>query len=407
MKVKLNKSDWKNAQAISNLLIVAVLTIWLLIDTTNGYLINNGIYVIGTVSFGEVFRILFLVLLMLSISIKSSDVILLSVPYLLISVCLLQYLLFGNDLVTNLNIAVKVSLPILIYIFLKNNSYIFHKPHLVRKIIYVNGVILLTNLYMSYFGFGYKNYRTSLDLGGTGYFYAGNEVSGALLMLYSLILFDLRQKQKKAIIVTMLFLIAALVLTSRAAIFGTLIIFGLYLFLYKKVSKLTVAISSGLLTFFIYYFVYDYILMAINRWTYFIENTGALVFLTGGTTRWNNAQAYLQELMEAPFYLLIGKGWLGFAEQDLLDLLMAYGMLGLTVYAVWIYWGFNIYKKLNVGPSKKYALLVIYFILAIATFAGHIVQSAMIAPFIALFANLSLLNKGSIGEGPKYENYKA
>lgn len=383
-----------DSKKIFNTLVVTVLSLWLLIDMVNGYLMLNNISLVGGISFGEMSRILFFGILLLTVRLKDKDLLLLFVPYTLLVLCFIQYLIFGTNIVRSIGITVKLSLPVLLFLYFKNNEYLRSNPRFLNGIIYINAAVLLVNLYISYFGVGYKNYANVMGLGGSGYFYAGNEVSGLLLIIYGLLLFKFRDEIRKVIFATLLFFVASLVLTSKAAIFGLLIIFGLYLVIYEKLNRYHVTALALLLGFFIYKFLFSYISFAFNRWYYFMKEQGAFIAFTGGADRWGEIISILLKFRENPFLLLMGQGWTGAAEQNFFDLLEGFGVLGLLLYVIWIYWGVYVYNKMDQFNHGLFALLVLYLILGVATLAGHTMQSAMIAPFIAILANLDILKNG-------------
>lgn len=357
----------------------------------NGFLINSGVYFPGGLSFGEVTRIFFLLLLLVSLKLGKSknDYVFIAVPYLLIVLSLIQYIFLDNDLVSNLNISTKLSLPVLLYIFIKNNLH--HKYTAISKIIYINSVVLLLNLYLSFFGIGFSNYSisaTDISIGGTGFFYAGNEVAGALLALYAIILFKFSNNIIASISYTFAFLIASFALMSKASILGVVGLFVIYLFIYKPFSYTKITAIATIVLFVLYDFILETLSPALNRWTYFIGEYGALTYLTGGIKRWEMAGSIFTHIIDYPLLILTGSGWSGLAEQNFVDLLEGFGLVGILVFGIWIYWGVNVLQGLRNRSDQFYSFSAFFLLIAVAVLAGHIIQSAMIAPFIAILANL-------------------
>jgi hypothetical protein len=307
---------------------------------------------------------------------------------------LIQYILFGSDLVRNLNISIKLSLPVLIYVFIKN--HLSHNHAALSKIIYINGGVLLLNLYLSFLGFGFSNYSINaadISIGGTGFFYAGNEVGGALLALYAIILFKVRYNTIKAMSLTFAFFIASFALMSKAAILGIAILFVIYLFAYKPIGYFKITAVLAAVLFVSYDFILETISPAVNRWSYLIGEYGALTYLTGGSKRWEMAGSIFTRIAEYPFLLFTGNGWSGLAEQNFVDLLEGFGFVGVLVFVIWIYWGANVFQKLQYRADKFYCFLAFFLLITVAVLAGHIIQSAMIAPFIAILANINFVNR--------------
>jgi hypothetical protein len=342
---------------------------------------------------GDIVRIIFIPILILSIRIKRRDLFWVAIPYLLLILATGQFYWLDNDFVSNISMVAKLSLPILIFLFIKNNTYLRANPEVIQKVIYINTAVLLVNIFLSYFGIGFSNYTGAQNFGGTGFFYAGNEVAGLLLVMYAIVLFQFRQELRKSLLISLIFFIAGIGLASKSALFGVLIIFGLFIYCYEEVSKYMVATFVASTTILIYEFFYSYIALAINRWDFFINKDGALIYITGGIKRWTAIGDYFTELQAHPLLILTGYGWQGVAEANFIDLMQAYGVLGILTYFIWVYWGANLYKKMPNRKDKIYTMLIVFLVISVATLVGHIMQSAMIAPFIAILANSDIFNR--------------
>ncbi|TYP95627.1 hypothetical protein LX73_0942 [Fodinibius salinus] len=375
--------------------IFVFLVLWLFIDALNGFLISNNIFLVGSFSLGEGIRIFFILVLLVGIlqtNLDKNSLVFLSTIILLFGLFLVQCFYSNEEVINNLNAVVKISLPFLLYVFISNNYY-FSKDRL-RVILYVNAAILLVNLFSSFLGIGFSNYGFSTGgfmIGGVGFFYAGNEVTGALLVIYSLLLYLNKKSFVKALGITLLFFIASIALLSKSSILGTLIIFFVYVYNYPKI-KLYKIFSVLLVVFFsIYEYLYKFISLGLQRWAYFIDEYGIFTYLSGGIKRKRVFDTYISKIIENPLLLVFGDGWSGTAEQNFVDLLDAYGIIGIFIFLLWIYWIFNNYKKVNQKHDQWYCFYVMCLVVVVATLAGHIMQSAMIAPFVAILANIEIL----------------
>jgi O-antigen ligase len=109
----------------------------------------------------------------------------------------------------------------------------------------------------------------------------------------------------------------------------------------------------------------------------------------GGAKRLGFISDYLDSLIESPLLLLYGEGWVGETENNVFDLLEAFGVWGLAFYLIWAIWAANLYLSLRDKrhhSEKSIVLVGILLLIFISAFAGHILQSAMLAPFIAMLA---------------------
>ena len=218
-------------------------------------------------------------------------------------------------------------------------------------------------------------------------------MAGALLALYAIIVFKVRHNAIVAICYTFAFFIASLALMSKAPILGIAILFVIYLFVYKPIGYLKLTAITTVALFVLFDFILETISPAVDRWAYLIGEYGALTYLTGGSKRWEMASSIFTRISEYPLLIITGSGWTGFAEQNFVDLLEGFGLVGIIVFSIWIFWGVNIFKRLHNKADEYYVLSAFFLLIAVAVLAGHIIQSAMIAPFIAILANINFVSK--------------
>src|SRR5690625_247665 len=140
---------------LTKCLITFFLFSWLLIDTANGYLMRTIGFEVAGLSLGEILRIVFLLLLIFNLKINNSkgELIFILIPLLLLNLALLQYILLDSNLIASVNNAAKVSMPLLIFLYIKQNYQ--HAGLLIKKILYFNIFILILNIVVSLFGFGF------------------------------------------------------------------------------------------------------------------------------------------------------------------------------------------------------------------------------------------------------------
>ena len=246
---------------------------------------------------------------------------------------------------------------------------------------------------LSYFGFGFVNYISGegQEFGGTGYFYAGNEVGVALLIACGAMLIVFNRRFSIVMFTIATTLVSGVLVSSKASILGAAIMtlsfvyfYNLILFGFFAGGSVVIAISQ--LTKII-----DYFELAINRWEHFIELNGWADFLLGGNKRVEYIATYLDYMYSKPFLLFIGAGWTGIAENNFFDILEAFGLFGLLLMLLWAKWlllpllKMFSYRgdRLSVAAFRAGALsaALIFFVSIIS---GHTIQSSLIVPLLGI-----------------------
>jgi hypothetical protein len=381
---------------------------WLLVDTASGYFQNNGILFPGNQTLGSIFRI-FVFLLFALIIIKhpkgSRMVPILLFP-LLIILAIVRAIYWNFEFVQVLNdvqFQVKILFAILLFsvfeIQLMKGELTASK---INKIVIVNSGVLLTNIYLGLFGIGFGSYGETEGgemLGSKGFLYAGNEVSITLVALFALLIFLygnlLKTHITRSIIVLALFFFASISLLSKTSMIGFVLVtlFAIYNYLTFK-NRVTLAVFFALFLALTSALWFPILNVAIERWQYFYEIVpDPWAFITSGRSeRAVDFYSWINDYDEA-FSVFIGQGHLGDAskfsfENDLLDLIMKAGLSGLFIYFSWFAWvgnGIKDYLLLR-RVESKFTVYMLLMILVISIFAGHVIYSAMLAPFVALIA---------------------
>src|SRR5690625_471493 len=392
--IRSNSADYSNLRLLSEKLVIFFLKYWLVIDMVNGYLMKNGMYFPGGFSLGEISRITFLIVFILSFRLKKNKVnlFLILLPMTLLAMSFLHYLILDPQLGYSINISIRLSLAILIFLFIKENLY--NDRELIIKIIKTNSIILIFNIALSLLGFGFFTYNPSggISFGGKGFFFAGNEVAAVILVTYAFFIYIYKKKPLAMLFITFIYLLASFVTLTRASIFGVTLVFIVSVLLYQKKYRFFILSISFFIISFMTFLLKDYIMLAINRAAYFIGQSGFLTFMTGGGKRWREAHNQYMNMVETPQNIIIGSGWTGLAEQNLIDLVGGFGLIGASVYLIWFYLAAYSYKNLREIFNQRYVMFVYLLIFGIATLAGHVMNSAMLAPFVAIFGNLHLLS---------------
>lgn len=377
---------------------------WLLIDSFSGYFINHGIHLPFGQSVASLFRIVvtlyFIYFLVRFHHQKLVTKILLLALIVLIILSLAHLFLYGAEYVIHgLQFSLKILYPFILFSIIKVQIDIGYLTlEKFKNIIYFNYLVLVTNVFLGVFGIGFAKYGEGADgfiEGGKGFFFSGNELSGAFLALVSivLILHVSKSTLRNAFIIFISFIVA-LFLFSKTTFAGFILILFFYLFFVLKnrfvfYSMLLIPPFFALVTF--EYWI-DFLLNAFARWEHFMSiGTSLTDGLTSGRTR--RLDEFWRLLETNTLFLFVGLG--GYykevlsVELDFFDLLVRLGMF--VTFTVYVFWGYLAFVNLRYGIRKSFreAIMACYSIcllVCVGLIAGHVMYSAMLAPFIIFLA---------------------
>ena len=166
----------------------------------------------------------------------------------------------------------------------KNSQYVYHR---ISKIFNINTCVLIINILVGLFGLGYSAYVEGL--GYRGFFYAGNELSGLIIVLFPFLLYKVGEKYSyhniRYLSTVFLCLITATLLgtkTGLLAVIISIIIIPNLTISRKKAFKIVPIILLGTMTIiYALYLALDSLGM-VERWTYFYEQGGLSQLLLSG-----------------------------------------------------------------------------------------------------------------------------
>lgn len=277
------------------------------------------------------------------------------------------------------------------------------------RVILFNFLILVINLVLGILGFGFTQYvGEDVNIGSRGFFFAGNEVSGTMIVLFSIVCFYVWDKYKRFYIPVSLFLLVlSLIKATKVAILGTAIITFLIPFVMERNYilsvtrlKLIIGVLSLVLVPLLVALIYFGLEQTglIVRLTYFYQNYDLITFLLSsrdvnivkGMDYYFNEFTFFEQLFG------IGSHRLGVllngvhsVEVDFFDFLFYYGSIGaISIVLFWLYLIYLAFKKLPCrtcyfAPAVFLSNLLLLFI---SFTAGHIMYSAMAGMFIG-FSN--------------------
>lgn len=385
----------------------------LFIDTINGILIRSGIIGISS-------PIKFLLLGLMLVRIFSFSVergVLMFTMFFLLSIpCFSSFFFVYSDvsvLFADLTIVFRYMLiPVS---FLYGTKLFSQLEETLRteqfsKFININTFFLLLNLFVGALGFGYSQYEGGV--GSVGYFYAGNEVSAVMIVLFSFVASNLYKRYSvwKYILFGSVLVVFSLIKATKVGIVGTLLLLiaiPLLMNTYKisrwiKLKKISLFIALGVILLGLSYYLYVYLTNSqlMNRLIYFYDNSESLMnFLLSG--RDSFVKDGLEEYYKYnAFEMAFGVGFtkaIGLAIQyvgsfksteiDFFDFLFQHGIIGvLLVYGFHFYLlTRSFYYVCKYRSALTTACLVSnLLILLISLSAGHVFNAGMSGVFIGL-----------------------
>lgn len=367
--------------------------IWLIIDAINGFFMASGI----NIPISPLFKIFIMFLLALGLLKQRGGIefvwfIAIYVTYLIIHLTLNTV---SPQLGTTVNHLFRFIISVLIYFFVVKYTQLYPSwsYHSINKIFKVSTIVVVVNVLIGLLGLGYSAYGG--NIGNKGYFNAGNELSGVVMILFpfTLYTFGLKYGTKnfKYISTTILLLITVALMGTKTALLVMLFTIPIIPQLYKKRTNFVkigniLIISVSILSIILYH-ILDYYGM-MDRWLWIYERGGIEQIIFSGRDKfWQeekmdffNANVYIQ---------LFGLGESRTVEMDPFDALLNYGYVGvLLCYSFYIYLLVKSWKYRNINMIAKLVLYVNILILGASTFAGHIIFSGMASWLIALINTL-------------------
>lgn len=369
----------------------------LLVDSINGFFLGVGV----SVPIGQVYKtVLLLFLLAYALKTKSGVVCFLCFLFYL-PVFLIHGTLYPQDfkLLDSLTLMSKFLLPL--WGFFAISRLVKRKSDVgywqIRKIFLINSIVLIANILLGLMGFGFSSYGDGGDdaTGTRGFFYAINEVSGVFLVLFGSILFYAKFAfSNKKYLLTLAFLLFCVVsFSTKTAMGGVLFIFIYLQYTFgKKRNVLKMTIALLLLLPLIIYAGYRLALDSglWDRWTYFYNlSDNWYSFLLSGR------DSYWEDNMSGKFYnadwlgKLVGLGAFLTVEMDPFDALLNFGYIGMiAVYGFWFYMISCAYKRRKRCVLAKFVMFVDILIVSLSVFAGHLMFSGLLGPFVPLLNSL-------------------
>lgn len=380
------------------------------VDMLNGILLKKGINL--PMSIGQLYKLIILAFLFFRFIFK---------PKLLVFSLGLTFLLFLPSIyqaVKQLNAEflfddiIKISkylAPLFSFLFFVDFIKRAEEPG-IRKLIKLarfSYLVLAGNILLKYVGLGSPMYEFG-SIGSKGFFYAGNEISALLVILSSIIAFNLWQNKKRVqyFLFWAFTLFIGLTISSKTGVVGIALVFLLI-----PLKRPSIKLSIGRLMFFLgailiviplafylswkfiqgtaFYIRLQYFSAKFDLWTFLLSNRN--VFFYDAYKKFITEYSVIEKIFGVGQgqYELINNG--SIVEVDFADILFAYGIIGLLYFLIIMV--FLLIQAMRFSKNNKYifanfVLLMTLVLLAISSTAGHVFSSGMAAVFIGLLFSL-------------------
>lgn len=385
------------------------------VDMLNGLVLKSGINL--PISIGQLFKLLILVFLFFRflskpklLLISFGFTLLLLLPSLYQSVKQLSAAFLFADIIKISKYLAPLFSFLFFVDFIKQSDE--NGIRKLMKLAQFSYLVLAGNVLLKYIGLGYPMYEFG-SIGSKGFFYAGNEISALLVILSSIIAFDLwhNKKRIKYFLFWALTLFVGLTISSKTGVVGIMLIFLLI-----PLKRPSIRLSIGRLIFFLsaiflivplvfylswkfiqgtaFYIRLLYFSEKFDFWTFLLSNRN--VFFKDTYQKYIDEYSIIEKIIGVgqSQYELLNNG--SIVEVDFADILFAYGILGLIYFLLIM--TFLFVQALRFSRNYKYifanfVLLMVFVLLSISTTAGHVYSSGMAAVFIGLLFSLMYFKK--------------
>ena len=371
---------------------------WTIVDIITGYNLHNENLIL--LNFAQISRSLLLFFSILIIFLKSDG----KGLKLILSISLILILLFLKILYYKYPLDyIYTQVKMFGWIFNIYAIYILFKNKLISlsnidNALTINFILIVFNILLAYFGYGYSKYGESDDgfiIGSIGYFYSGNELNSALFLCFSIYYYKTRFNFKRFLYFSVFFLVITFATLSKSIIGGYFFITLLSLFiLHKKLNFKTFVILTSI-SFILLFSLSNisYINLYIESFKFFYDRSDTLFeFISNGRNlrfeAFNTSNFFYN-----PLYILVGtylegNGIFTF-EMDYLDIFFYNGITGLIlIFLCWKLY-FTLLSKFINSTEKKFVYYVLFFFNLMAFFAGHTLYSQMSLLFLMILLLLT------------------
>ena len=394
------------------------LCLFALIDTVNGVFVRSGL---GMVRPSQVLKTAVLVAMWCWTLRYAPRRALwsLGVLVVLLQVGFWQTVAFGgSNWAGTLPVLLKAVLPVVAFVYVRtvlDRADGAETGRWLDRVVFINLVVLLANTVLGFVGIGFKQYHG--DVGGTGFLYAGNEVSGMLLLLSAIGLHRLYAQRPAWYLPAALLLLAVGVLkATKVSMLGialTAVVVPLAheVFRLRRPRPVLVRSLAGIAGIAV---VAVLVLPSVfesagyaDRWRYWwVAHDGNVIsFLLSARDTYLARAVDLIRVEGTWIHGLVGWGVNGYTEafarfetrthwpeMDLVDVFLVFGSVGWVV--LWaVHAGallVGVRRALSdPSPARLVMVWTAFLVLGVGAIAGHILMSGLCGIFLGLVLALA------------------
>lgn len=390
--------------------IICLLFLLIPLDIVNGILLHNN--VVLPISVSQIYKVFIMALLLLRISLNKNKFLFVCFLFiLLILPSAYQIVKQGSYsfVLADIIKSTRYLLPVISFLFF---AEVFKKKKLLNHkttftLIRFTYSFLVINIFTKYIGLGYPMYKHG-DIGSRGFFHAGNELSVLLIILSSIMAYNMwvKKRKKSFYLFFVLNILVGITLSSKTGILGILLVFFLIpIKLHSRslsLRKFGMSILTLLLVLPAVLFLAWEIIKSSPlylRFAFFWEKLDVVTFLLSSRNKFAKSAYEIYESSYSTLEKIIGVGQGRFEslngnkniEIDVFDIFFAYGYLGVITFLLFILflifqsWRFKM--KPTIYPYASFVFLIAFILLGISTVAGHVFNSGLAGVFLGvLFA---------------------
>lgn len=364
--------------------------IWLVIDSINGFFLNEGD---SSIPVSLTFKAFVLILILLKASKIREIFHFVLFAFFYISVIYLNLAIINEEVATALLMIVKLSTTIAIFLYLKD--YAKKKPLLfvakARHVLIVNFVVFIANILLGLLGYGYNSYgEGDYASGSKGYFYAANELAGIIVYLFPIILYIIWGNYRRYYLFIYLFLVGlSLSIGTKSGIISVFFI-GIFISYYygaQKCRRWIFLFIIGILICSVLYlpslFENDVFSLLVRLSSSYSQGGIEAIIFSG---RDNFVEERTIDFFGRNFVSqILGIGGNRTVEMDPYDVMLNFGYLGVgLIYSAIFLLIVRSFKTIKVNSIAPLIFVSNCLVLFISTIAGHIVFSSMAGLFFAI-----------------------
>lgn len=260
------------------------------------------------------------------------------------------------------------------------------RPHWVRRLFWFYLAILFLNITLSYIGLGDFSYG---KFGAKGFLYGGNVIAGIIVCAASVLLLRaFKQSMFKFISIIALLLIMAILMGTKSAIIGIVMVVALIITFNLDTKSLAFAVGCCALALVVGFTVFDLVMQSqiIDRVVHFY-NKGGISYAVFSGREQKLAYLYDQIIHSNVSHLLLGFNQKDLysltyqrVEFDFADMVIYFGLPMTTIIYFGLFILFLVTAKSPDSELKSASIIAFILLVFISGIAGHVIFNGVVTP---------------------------